>query len=98
MTEIWGSNPRIPSFLKKGYMNLIEKFQDYFYNKTIIWTPTVRIFCDGGKPIIRYIPRFRRAYYAKFWGMSGFVIYFLGREFNFSFGKDVNGLYRKRKL
>lgn len=79
-------------------MSLIDKFEHYFYAKIIIWTPTIKIFCDAGKPIIYYFPKFRRKHFAKYWRMYGFEIYFLGREFNFVFGKDVNGLYSKKKL
>lgn len=31
--------------------------------------------------------------YDKHWGMIGFAMYIWGREFNFSFGRDYNGLY-----
>ena len=74
---------------------MINSFRKYFYGKKLVWSTYIRIFCDGGNPIIRYIPKFRRQYYATYWKLKGFVIYWLGREFNFSFGKDVNGLYSK---
>ena len=76
---------------------LVDKFRQYFYCKTIIWTTYVRIFCDGGNPIIHYFPKFRTDHHDKHWNMFGFAIYFLGREFNFSFGKDINGLYKDIK-
>jgi hypothetical protein len=77
-------------------MSIIDKFRYYFFRKRILWTSHVRIFCDGGNPIIRYFPKFRKECYAKYWNMKGFAVYWLGREFNFSFGKDINGLYKER--
>lgn len=68
-------------------------FADYFYAKKILWTTYVRIFCDGGRQIYRVIPEICRMSYAKHWKLWGFRLYWLGREFCFSFGKDVNGLY-----
>jgi hypothetical protein len=61
--------------------------------RTIIWTRRIRIFCDGGYPIFRWVPRFRHQYYDQFWGLCGFAIYLWGRELNFCFGTDRNNLY-----
>ena len=76
---------------------IIDRFRSYFYGKVILWTPYFRVFCDAGMPIIRYFPRFRNLRYAKHWNMCGFALYWLGREFNFSFGKDINNLYDSQK-
>ena len=62
--------------------------------KRLWWSKRVRIFCDGGGPVFRWRPRYRRLGYDPHWGMFGFAVYWLGREFNFSFGRDVRGLYR----
>jgi len=69
--------------------------KEYFYGRKIIWTKMVRIFCDSGRPVMRYVPRFRRMHYDKHWNMYGFAMYWFGREFNFSFGEDVKGLYHE---
>lgn len=61
--------------------------------KEILWKRRIRIFCDGGCPKFRWIPRFRRQHYATHWELSGFAIYLWGREVNFSFGVDRKGLY-----
>ena len=79
--------------------------QSFVYAKTVRrlsgkrlwWSKRVRVFCDAGSPVFRWIPRYRRLGYAPYWGMSGFAGYWLGREFNFSFGQDRNGLYQDRK-
>jgi len=67
---------------------------NFLKGKRLIWTPYFRVFCDGGQPRFTALPSFRPQYYDKYWRMTGFAVYFLGREFNFSFGKDENGLYR----
>ena len=61
--------------------------------KRLWWSKRVRIFCDGGVPIFRWVPRFRRLGYDPHWGMVGFAAYWLGREFNISLGLDRNGFY-----
>ena len=66
---------------------------NYFKGKRLIWTVYFRLFCDNGQPKFTYIPKFRILYYSVHWNMWGFAIYLFGREFNFSFGKDVNHLY-----
>ena len=66
---------------------------NFLRSKRLVWTTYFRLFTDGGMPKFTYIPRIRRHYYSSYWGMYGFYIYFLGREFNFSFGKDKNYLY-----
>jgi hypothetical protein len=65
--------------------------------KILFWSKYIRIFCDGGWPKFTWIPKFRRTYYDPHWGLKGFAFYWMGREFNFSFGKDKNGLYDERK-
>ena len=77
---------------------LIDKFRYYFYCKTVVWSKYVRIFCDGGQPIVRYMPRFRRARYAMHWKLHGFAMYWLGREFNFELGEDVNHLHEAHEI
>jgi hypothetical protein len=72
---------------------LLYRFKAYFYGKEILWTSYVRIFCDAGQPKTTYWPTFRRMHFAKFWNMKGFCLYWLGREFSFCFGKDINNLY-----
>jgi hypothetical protein len=62
----------------------------------ILWTRRIRIFCDGGCPKFRWIPRLRRQHYATHWGLSGFAIYLWGREVNFSLGVDRKGFYSPR--
>ncbi len=64
------------------------------HGKRLIWTQYVRVYCDGGYPRNFLCPRFRFGMYDKHWGMKGFAMVWLGREFNFSFGKDKNGLYK----
>jgi hypothetical protein len=61
--------------------------------KRLIWTTYFRLFTCGGFPKMRYIPKFRRSHYAAYWGMRGFVVYWLSHEFNFSFGKDIHNHY-----
>ena len=61
--------------------------------KRLLWAQRVRIFCDGGWPNFYWYPRFRTAGYSSHWKMFGFAMYLWGREINFSFGKDENGLY-----
>lgn len=62
--------------------------------KRIIWTKQFKLFTDGGMPIYCWYPKVRIAYYDPYWGLRGFKIYWLGREFNFEFGKDKQGLYK----
>lgn len=68
-------------------------FTSKLQGKVLIWSKYVRIFCDGGRPFFRWIPRLRLQKYAKHWGLFGFAIYIFGREVNFSFGEDKKGLY-----
>lgn len=78
-----------------GWMRrLVMRLFTYpLHRKTIVWTRRIRIFCDGGCPKFRWMPRFRRQYYAAHWEMTGLAIYLWGREVNFSFGVDRKGLY-----
>lgn len=62
--------------------------------KKLWWSKRIRVFCDNGVPIFRWVPRFRRQGYHPRWRMFGFAVYWLGREFNFSFGVDHNGLFK----
>lgn len=66
---------------------------DKLSGKRLVWTDYIKIFCDGGHVKYRIIPHVVRAGYDKYWKMYGFRIYWLGREFNFTFGKDINKLY-----
>jgi hypothetical protein len=79
----------------RGWMGrLVMRLWTYpLHCKTILWTRRIRIFCDGGCPNFRWMPRFRRQHYAAHWEMTGFAIYLWGREINFSFGVDRKGLY-----
>jgi hypothetical protein len=72
---------------------IMRVFTYPLHAKKIIWTKYIRVFCDGGNPIFRYLPRFRRAHYNPYWGMYGFAVYLFGREINFSLGEDKKGLY-----
>lgn len=82
---------------------MMTKIQDIVYavtvkrlsGKQLWWSKRVRIFCDGGRPIFRWFPRYCKRGYHPHWGMRGFAIYWLGREFNFSFGSDRNGFYER---
>jgi hypothetical protein len=62
--------------------------------KKVLWTRYVKIFCDGGQPIWHWFPHFNWSYSAPFWGFKGFRMYLFGREVNFIFGEDKNGLYK----
>lgn len=68
---------------------------NFLHGKKLIWTKHVRVYCDGGLPKNFLFPRFRFGKYADDWGMKGFAVVWLGREFNFSFGNDKNRLYKK---
>lgn len=72
----------------------MKDFATIFFAKTIYWGKYVRIYCDGGNPVYKRIPKFSIEYYDKYWGMRGFHILWLGRQIFFSFGKDKNNLYR----
>jgi hypothetical protein len=79
---------------------MIEKlirnaFSHRLHGMKLFWRPAIRVFCDGGYPVFRWLPHFRRLHYAPYWGMCGFAVYLFGREINFSFGMDRNGLYAK---
>lgn len=67
---------------------------NFLANKRLIWTTYVRVFTDGGCPLINYIPRIHRVGYARYWGLRGFYINWLGRQVFFSFGEDRKGLYQ----
>ena len=66
----------------------------FLAGKRLVWTEYLRVFCDNGHPLFRILPRFRRMNYYEHWQIYGFAMYLWGREINFSFGRDVNGLYR----
>ena len=74
-------------------LKYIDKFRFYFKGRIIYWSKYFRIYCDGGYPIVKYIPNFKKLSYHKHWNMFGFLIIWLGREFYFSFGEDINNLY-----
>lgn len=65
----------------------------FLCGRTIIWTKSIRIYCDGGAPKFTFLPKYRPLSFYKYWGLKGFAIYLWGREFNFSFGVDKMGLY-----
>ena len=65
--------------------------------RRLIWRKYIRLFTDAGNPKFRLLPRARRLHYSTHWGMYGFAVYFLGREFNFSFGEDKNSLYKRKE-
>lgn len=64
--------------------------------KRLVWGKWFRIFTDSGQPKFYYIPRIINGIYHERLGMSRFRMYWLGKEFNFSFGEDKHGLYTKR--
>jgi hypothetical protein len=76
--------------------DLILKYFTYpLYAKTIYLSKYIRIFCDGGQPLFYYFPKiWGYPMYDKYWEMKGFCVQWLGRQIFFSFGKDVNGLYK----
>lgn len=61
--------------------------------KRLLWTRYVRVFVDHGSPMFTALPRFRRLRYAQHWQMCGFAVLVWGREFSFSFGRDIHKLY-----
>lgn len=63
--------------------------------RQLVWTPRLRVFCDGGVPRFRWLPRFRRQRYHPHWGMRGLAVLWIGREFNVSIGVDRHGLYAR---
>jgi hypothetical protein len=67
----------------------------FLKGKVFMWTTYVRVFCDESQPKFTLYPVFRKSVYSSYWGMSGFSVCFLGRQFIFSFGKDVNGLFKR---
>jgi len=73
---------------------IITNFTIPMCYRYIVWTKYVRIFTDGGGQNFRWFPKFRTGMYCKHWGMSGFYVYWLGREFWFSFKEDKKGLYK----
>jgi hypothetical protein len=73
-----------------------KKFTNPLLAKELLWKPKIRIFCDGGYPIFRWYPRISGNFYAPYWKMYGFRVYIWGREISFSFGEDVNGLYKNK--
>jgi hypothetical protein len=64
------------------------------HGKRLLWGTSVKVFCDGGRPRYTVYPRIRRMGFAPYWGLTGFSLYLLGREFNFVFGRDKHKLYR----
>lgn len=73
---------------------LLRKLWTYpLRGKRLVTTRKLRIFCDGGDPRWRWLPKFHKSYYDPYWGMKGFAMYLWGREVNFSFGDDIHGLY-----
>lgn len=66
---------------------------NWLAGKKLVWRESIRIFTDNGQPIFRLLPRVRRIGFDKYWDLWGFAVYWLGREFNFVFGKDKKGLY-----
>ena len=76
----------------------IEKLRlNSLRGKTLYWSKYVRIFCDGGYCSLRLLPRVHRMHYDPHWNMRGFWITFLGRQFFFSFGKDIHQHYDRNK-
>lgn len=65
--------------------------------RSILTMKFFRLYTDGGHPRFRWLPRFRRMHFHDHWGLRGFAVYFIGREFNFVFGKDQRGFFRVRK-
>ena len=55
-----------------------------------------RAYFDGGYPKFRWLPRFYRMAYDRYWCLRGFWVSWLGRCLHFSFGRDVHGLYADR--
>jgi hypothetical protein len=74
--------------------SLVRRYISYpLRSKEIVWTKKVKIYTDGGMPIMCYWPRFTKLGINDYWGLSGFHLYWLGREFTFVYGEDINGLY-----
>lgn len=73
--------------------NLIDKFRIFFHGRKILWNNHIKIFCDGGYPTFKIIPHLCKNHFDPYWGLKGFIICWLGREFHFVFGKDRKGLY-----
>lgn len=86
-------------FIEEYVKRLLRKHIAFkLHNKKFIWTTHVRVFTDGGYPIVRIIPRFHCIGYAPYWHIRGFYCSWAGREFYFSFKKDINGLYKDIKV
>ena len=64
-------------------------------NRKLIWGKYIRVYTDNRNPIFRKIPHFQCKQYSNHWKLYGFVITWLGRQFFFSFGEDVNGFYKE---
>jgi hypothetical protein len=76
---------------------LLEKYwKKPLHGKRLLWTKYVRVFCDGGSPKFRWLPKVNRMYYSPYWGLKGFRLYLFGREINFSFGVDVRNCHSER--
>jgi hypothetical protein len=73
------------------------RFAHPLHGKKLAWRSRLRIYCDGGYPAFRWVPRFFRIGYDPAWGLRGFWVSWLGRQFHFSFGRDRNGLYRRSR-
>jgi hypothetical protein len=74
---------------------MLKKISEKLKGKQLYWSPYFRVYCDGGQPNWYWLPKFSKKYYDPNWGLYGFQVYWLGREFNFSFGEDTKGLYKK---
>jgi hypothetical protein len=77
-----------------GSVDMIKRLMFFLKGKKILWTKYVRIFCDSGYKDVKYRPKIITGIYSNYWGIKGFIIDFLGREFWFSFGEDKHGLYK----
>ena len=64
-----------------------------FANKYILWSKYLKIYTDNGQPIFTWVPHFTIQNFAKYWGLKGFNVQWLGRIFYFVFDNDINGYY-----
>ena len=78
------------NFFEKKIRSVIS---DRLFCKRLYWGSYLKIYCDGGEPIFRWFPKFDKKYFASCWGLKGFNMYWLGREFSFVFSKDKHKLY-----
>jgi len=85
---------------------MIEKFKKWIqtkwtyplFKRVIIWNKYIRLFCDGGQPIWYWVPRFKLAYYSKYWGLKGITMHLWGRQLCLIIGRDRNNLYKETNL